>query len=261
MRFRNSTKREQLFFTLLLFSSYKTYIRIFHQVNHNILLQELTTMRVAMVAVLSTYELLENVLALLPARDIETVKLVSKTWYKLVKGSRRLRNAAVLRPVSYNSGVIGPAGDEIGRDVPTYAKGTMIYLHRSLQTSTRFPTAHLKLSSFDYYPALSTSFEAKRQHLIAKRQQHFVAKRQHFVTKPPCSAIHLHMEHKMGGNGKVYADCVVYVKGGITVGDLVDIINSMTAQECAIIGLPHGKIYGKSSLLFMGRLLEQRGVQ
>lgn len=74
----------------------------------------------AMVKVLETYELLENILASLSPQDIATAARVCKVWRMLVHESKLIRRARCLRPKYHHTTTIPLFGTAAATLVPYY---------------------------------------------------------------------------------------------------------------------------------------------
>lgn len=157
-------------------------------------------------AVLDTYELLEHIITYLHPFDIARCLRVTKAWYTVVKRSARIRRARVLAPIQKFSHV-----------TPTYNYASGVRFHSSLEE----PNTNMR-----YCCSFSLDFDYQKIRIekIKKfiHEQELLAVKRHFATRPPCEALNIRFDQ---------FDTTVYVKGGVRIGDILDVALALMRQK------------------------------
>lgn len=154
-------------------------------------------------AVFDTYELLEAVLLAVPPGDVNRKMRVRSTWRDIVENSARLQHHRVLRTMSKPLHNV---------DRPQYQSEEPIRVHRILNPVEDLwedPETGVKYQRL--YIALRF-YEMTTDELSAVWHEHSFL--------PPCEKLQLCL--------RGYArDCILYVKDGIRVKDVVEIADAM----------------------------------
>ena len=127
-------------------------------------------------AVFDTCELREAIIASLPPRKIWTVRIVSKTWYHAIKTSRLLHRAQRLMPIEQDLDLSKRHDQYEGCNVPTYAAGSKIELHPSLDSN------HGIERDIGPRKVIRFGVSARFWHVLRKKAGEY-------ATLPPCQAI------------------------------------------------------------------------
>ncbi|KAK3719559.1 hypothetical protein LTR37_004417 [Vermiconidia calcicola] len=185
-------------------------------------------------SVFDTYELLENIVIRLPAIDIIAVMRVAKIWRDIISKSVRIHDARILAPIEK----IRPHDDprDEHRIFPLY------------ESTSKIKFNHLKIisprSRFDIYdfPQCTADYEEWGREMCAFITIHEETPKHRslYATLPPCQAIHT-VERDMSWD----PGCVVYVKNGVRIGDLIDAHRALrttedrynVSQDCRYYGL------------------------
>ena len=159
---------------------------------------EPATTMAATQAVFDTLELLENIITFVPPKKIQTLERVSKYWRQLINTSPRIRRLRCLKPAFY-------ATD----GQPIYYPGPCIIVHPSL--GYRFDR---------------TSREAiHRKFDICERSAKRLGRlRGDYATFPRCQTMLIKLNlYPLD----LHQDCVLCVKEGIRIGDMLDVRDNL----------------------------------
>lgn len=152
------------------------------------------------------FELLENILFLLPPTDLTRVTRVSSTWKQTIEQSKSLRENRAVSPLSTFS---PPAGyGQFTRGIPLYAREADIKPNTNLQVRSK--------SELFYEGVEIKTCDRKRYTLREVSAQ--------FATFPPCKVMHL-------WTNMVGTTCTIYIKDGIRIKDLFEVSASLLEGE------------------------------
>ena len=166
-------------------------------------------------AVLNTTELLENIILHQPPTAITSMNVVSKRWNILIKTSKRIHRAHILRPTQ----------QEAIYDIPMYEKCS------DLQVKPRFgkPDHNLRVKPRfgepDHIPCrtyMELCLRITYGELTDCRSREC-----QFVTSPPCQAIAVQL---IDFPNHICEECFVYAKEGVRIRNLLDVTESLVAQ-------------------------------
>lgn len=150
-------------------------------------------------AVLETWELLEMIISYVPVHQIQSLKATSKHWNHLIKNSNPIRRARCVTPVRWSS----------KGDVPTYDSGYTIELHPKIKYM-------IAARDGNGEGTLCKRFNVDR-YSAAILKPH----RGEYATSPRCWALAMCLDdYAMFRSQQL--PCVLYVKEGIKVGDILD---------------------------------------
>ncbi|KAK5126587.1 hypothetical protein LTR85_009521 [Meristemomyces frigidus] len=182
----------------------------------------------AATAVFETYELLESIIAYLPPRRIRMAGNVGRSWHQIVKRSACIRKARCIAPKSPSplSHFVSlddyDEDDPNNIDIPLYDRSFAMALHPLLRFREDLATQHA--GWFD----LEQRFVAFEIPSTLGEQEDGSAE---YVTKPPCYMVFLKMmnaENDDDGEAFCYGiECVVRVKEGVRLSDIVKVANAM----------------------------------
>lgn len=159
----------------------------------------------ATTATLDTYELLEKIIAQLPPEDITKAQHVSKTWQKLIQGSKKIKEAHLLKPKSRALGCW---------EIPVYSNETQLRLHPALFGG--FGTCVLNDGKL---------YARVRPRLLRPRDlDRLASMAKVMITDPPI--INARMFHFFKSETD-FATCDLYVRAGITIEHVVQVADAM----------------------------------
>ena len=144
-------------------------------------------------AVLSTYELLENITIYVPAWEIGCLRQVSQSWNQLFKASKRICEARCLKPIGWNDN-----------------HDTVVY-------------GHIDEMKINLFGCSESRKSVRRMDLFFDTItiEELVSSLDNFATYPRCRALQLqfHRWHKPI-SAPLDWSCVVYNKSGVTYRDV-----------------------------------------
>ncbi|KAK3702940.1 hypothetical protein LTR37_014789 [Vermiconidia calcicola] len=167
----------------------------------------------AVEAVFGTYELLETIVAQLSSRDIRTARATSKTWFKTIERSKRIHDARFLMPINLKSKYAQYIIDKAVGGTPTYKAGSDIELHSCLRQKGDTYVKGFVSTTFGI--SISDADNLETKHVV------------NYATEPPCQAIGIQVGSQKDGA----IQCVVSVKDGVRVGDLLQVAATLTRQQ------------------------------
>ena len=154
--------------------------------------------------VLELPELLENIISRLPAHQIYYSKRVAKFWDQLIRSSPAIRKASCLQP---------SCSTPHGTPKCSYTAQSSIELHPCIKGSwsfTKGDTTYTRFRVDEYYVEAIQNF------------------RDEFATAPRCQATLMEAYHPYPWNPLTrLMGCVLYVKGGVKMEDLLDLRDGM----------------------------------
>ena len=150
-------------------------------------------------------------------------------WYRLIHDSKQIRRARCFTPVEWEN-ICLEHGTSTRKNTPVYERGAKLQVHPLLLTTYSIDTRYGR--------------HTNRFRLLEHRPRTYEKKAAEFATKPRCQMIGVEVE---SGWRDGSCECVVYVKDGIRIRDLLDVARKLLQQEKAIASLGSGPVfaYGK----------------
>ncbi|KAK3719558.1 hypothetical protein LTR37_004416 [Vermiconidia calcicola] len=171
-------------------------------------------------AALGTYELLEKIIVNVPPQKIQNAKTVSKAWCTVIKDSKNISRAGVLRPIKHKSKYAEYVQARSFYGNPVYGNEVKINLHPGLWTNAKMGGGNF---------SAKCSLHPGTWHETAKRAEDF-------ATMPPCCAI------GVCAGFKESVRCIVYVKDGVRLRDLLEVSTALANQVLGLHG-PNDKYW------------------
>ena len=173
-----------------------------------------------------TYGLPETIIHLLAPLEIHRATKVCKTWHQLIEHSKVLRLARALVPVGPPLDNVCWIDNAVDYTNAIYDKGTEIQVHPSLQS--RLTATFSGDSIIDHRVYISHRNWAQLSECASA-----------FATIPACQVIGLRTET----DGVEFMDnadtgCLVYVRDGIRIRDLMDVPVVLRRQDEALLANP-----------------------
>lgn len=177
-------------------------------------------------AVFNTYELLEHIITYLRPVDVAKTKRVSKVWAKIIQESRHIHDLRIPTPrrkldeLNLNQHFISSKSFACSYDLGCHFKLTPA-LEGILSNSYPWSSVYEDSRGRRHYEAwmqLPNTTDGLKDEVLDA-----------FVTTPPCQAIHLflttrHPRYQI-------PDCVVYVRDGVRLHDLMAAAEGMEVSE------------------------------
>lgn len=172
-----------------------------------------TSKNAACRAVFGTYELLENIIVLVPPHHIPKLRHVSKAWNKIVTSSSHVRKARCLPPTAWTVWTIERVLQHFPEaSTPVYEPTSAIRLHPMFDKYER------RLTTVGF----SDSFFHRMQQSSSD-----------YATVPRCQMIHicLQLDHE-------YSQCTAYAKDGVQIRDLLQVPKALLTTSMRYAGWP-----------------------
>jgi hypothetical protein len=177
-------------------------------------------------AVLGTYELLEAIISSLPPETIQTSKTVCKTWYKLIRSSKKIKLAAVARPLE------SCADSRRGSQTVRYGENIRFRLNPSLHAlkilrDLDVPVGYTKVHFLSLQEEAARVWResgSQSKALSINGVEGLLERRDEFITTPRCCAVRVHWEScmlRVMSKHDIAMD--IYRPNGVTVGDVLDL--------------------------------------
>lgn len=206
----------------------------------------------AVIVVLCTYELLEQIIAELPPKDITVVKRVNKTWRSIILESPRIRKIHVIDPLTgsdFSCHMVRDHSQAANGDKVRKIEGKIIMKDHLLQkphydggSDLQFNTCLRPIRIFKENSRALYANSSKHDHynlsLILFKRPRFrypsfaIPLLRQFVTHPPVSVIALETREAWQGYDKGdQVVCMIRNPSGITVGDVLTVQDAMIRSD------------------------------